>query len=104
MDECWWCGSGRQTREHLFKECIVWRKEVRKLWKEMRLASRSGKETRPWRVWKGREDFGYQFQCGARPGNATERTVVRQERHADGVPDFLSDTKAGTIKAGIIAR
>ena len=19
--QCWWCGSGRQSREHLFKEC-----------------------------------------------------------------------------------
>lgn len=22
-DECWWCGTGRQSREHLFKECVA---------------------------------------------------------------------------------
>ena len=33
-DTCWWCGSARQTREHLFKECITWKKEEgwRKEW------------------------------------------------------------------------
>ena len=34
-DLCWWCGSARQTREHLFKECITWREEIRELWKEI---------------------------------------------------------------------
>lgn len=24
---CWWCGSARQTREHLSKECVTWRQE-----------------------------------------------------------------------------
>ena len=34
-DTCWWCGSTRQTREHLFKECITWRVEIRELRKEV---------------------------------------------------------------------
>ena len=34
-DVCWWCESGRQTREHLFKECLAWKEEIRELWKEM---------------------------------------------------------------------
>ena len=34
-DLCWWCGSARQTREHLFKECITWKEEIRELWKEI---------------------------------------------------------------------
>ena len=25
-DLCRWCGTGRQTREHLFKECLTWKK------------------------------------------------------------------------------
>ena len=28
---CWWCGTGRQAREHLFKECVTWKCEIRKL-------------------------------------------------------------------------
>ena len=32
---CWWCSRGRQTREHLFKECSAWKKEIRELWREV---------------------------------------------------------------------
>ena len=31
-DVCW-CSNGRQSREHLFKECRTWRDEIRLLWK-----------------------------------------------------------------------
>jgi hypothetical protein len=35
-DECWWCEEGkRQTREHLFKECSRWRKEIKELWRRV---------------------------------------------------------------------
>ena len=27
-DICWWCNRGRQSREHLFKECTAWTKEM----------------------------------------------------------------------------
>ena len=30
-DTCWRCGTGRQTREHLFKECLTWKEGIRKL-------------------------------------------------------------------------
>ena len=30
-DVCWWCEGGRQSREHLFKECKAWKTEVREL-------------------------------------------------------------------------
>ena len=30
-DLCWWCTKGRQTREHLFKECPAWKGEIRQL-------------------------------------------------------------------------
>ena len=33
-DSCWWCSGGRQSREHLFKECNTWKDEIRTLWKE----------------------------------------------------------------------
>ena len=32
-DTCWWCGTKRQIREYLFKECLTWKKEIRELWK-----------------------------------------------------------------------
>jgi hypothetical protein len=35
-DVCWWCESGkRQTREHLFKECARWKREIKDLWWEV---------------------------------------------------------------------
>ena len=42
-DICWWCGSGRQNREHCFKECITWRPEIKGLWKSVGEVSGSGK-------------------------------------------------------------
>ena len=41
-DTCWWCGSGRQTRQHCFKECITWKDEIKTLWREMGEASKAG--------------------------------------------------------------
>jgi hypothetical protein len=33
-DTCWWCESGKkQTRDHVFKECSMWKTEIRNLWK-----------------------------------------------------------------------
>ena len=43
-DVCWWCGSGRQTREHLFKECLAWKREIKELWEEIREATDTSKE------------------------------------------------------------
>ncbi|KAI5802362.1 hypothetical protein FPQ18DRAFT_300497 [Pyronema domesticum] len=35
-DECWWCEIGkRQTREHLFKECLHWKVEITELWRRV---------------------------------------------------------------------
>lgn len=33
-DSCW-CDGGRQSREHLFKECKTWKEEIKVLWKEV---------------------------------------------------------------------
>ena len=27
-----WCGTGRQTRAHLFKRYVTWRKKIKMLW------------------------------------------------------------------------
>ena len=53
-DRCWWCEKGRQSREHLFKKCRTWEKEIRMLWKAVGEASgRRGRQDgvdRPSRV------------------------------------------------------
>lgn len=35
--ECWWCEipEKRQTREHLFKECIYWKDDTTRLWQRV---------------------------------------------------------------------
>ena len=30
-DRCWWCSGGRQSRDHLFKECKKWKGEIEEL-------------------------------------------------------------------------
>lgn len=45
MDSDWcWCQKGRQSREHLFKERITRRKEIRALWRGIRQQG-CGKQT-----------------------------------------------------------
>ena len=51
-DGCW-CGGGRQSREHLFKECRTWKEEIRKLWKEVGEISGGDKSSRRGSVYKG---------------------------------------------------
>jgi hypothetical protein len=35
-DECWWCDvRKRQSREHLFKECVHRRGEIKELWRRV---------------------------------------------------------------------
>ena len=36
-DSCW-CGGGRQTRDHLFKECREWKREIHVLWEKVELS------------------------------------------------------------------
>ena len=33
--ECWWCGATEQTVEHLYAQCRMWRKQRRKLVREL---------------------------------------------------------------------
>ena len=53
------------TREHLLKECITWRKEIRTLWKEVGQAG--DKEAGRERVGKGRKGFWYRVRSGPGP-------------------------------------
>ena len=81
-DVCWWCGSGRQTREHLFKECLAWKKEIKELWEEIREATDTGKELGGGEdMFKGRKGFYLGRQEGRcnparRPGNAPDQETL----------------------------
>lgn len=90
-DTCWWYGTGRQTREHLPKECVTWRREIGTLWKEVgreggRGAGGEGHEEG--RVGKGGKDFGYRVRGGAGPGKITVGELLSEERYAGAVSDF----------------
>ena len=72
-DTCWWCEEGRQSREHLFKECRAWEKEIRELWRAVGEAA--GKRGRPSgmdRPFKSRKGFGFHVRRQGR-GPATLR-------------------------------
>ena len=93
------CGTGKQTREHLFKECIAWREEIRTLWKEVaRLGRDEGKGIGGARVGKGRKGFGYRVRSGLGPGNTTVRELLSTERFIEAV------LGVGGLKEGDIIR
>ena len=112
-DICWWCTKSRQTREHLFKECSTWKKEIRMLWKEVEKATRGqgrgGRESRHISRYKGRKGFGLfrrteagEGYSGRRPGNTPVRVLMSDERCIPAVLSFITSTRCGQIKEGII--
>ena len=104
-DECWWCNEkGRkQSRDHLFKECKRWDKEIKELWKEVgRISGRREGEGGPLRSRKG---FGFHVrQARARPSNTTVREILSNSRYTDAVLTFLEGTRVGEVKEGVICR
>ena len=107
-DQCWWCGRGRQSREHLFKECTTWKKEIRELWEEVGKISGRRRETgkeRDERAYRSRKGFGFHVrQARARPSNTTVRELLSDERYTSAVLDFLSKTRVGEVKEGVICK
>ena len=45
IPECWWCGVSEQTVEHLYTRCRKWRKQRRKLVREL---EKEGVKWQPW--------------------------------------------------------
>ena len=107
-DSCWWCGGGRQSREHLFKECTTWKKEIMELWEEVGKISGKRKETgkeKDGGAYKSRKGFGFHVrQARARPSNTTVRELLSNERYTSAVLDFLSKTKVGEVREGVICK
>ena len=108
-DICWWCSKGRQTREHLFKECLAWKEEISKLWKEVGEATMEQGSWRKKRMYKGKKGFGIGIGSGGdqrcrRPGNTSVGTLLADEGCIPAVLSFLASTRCGQAKEGIIVR
>ena len=105
-DQCWWCSCGRQSREHLFKECWTWKNEIRELWRKVGEISGEGKRGTdrhgPRRRNKG---FGLRPQRHrVGPGNCPIRKLFCEPLFAEAVLEFLEKTEVGKIKKGVIVR
>ena len=102
-DVCWWCGDGRQSREHLFKECKTWKTEIKELWTEVGKAS--GRREQTEEPLKSRRGFGYRVrQARARPSNTSVRDLLSNDRYTKAVLGFLRNTRVGEVKAGAICK
>ena len=110
-DQCWWCGSGRQSREHLFKECLTWKKEIKKLWKEVGEISLADREVMVGR--SGGKRYGRRRKKGfgfvahdqrVSPGNCTVGRLMSDQRFTEAILSFLEGTQIGLIKKGVIVR
>ena len=77
-DVCWFCKKGGQSGDHLFKDCMTWKRRIRGLWKEV-----------------GRISGGKR-----RPGNTTIRDLMEDVRFTDAVLDFIRHTGVGCIGGG----
>ena len=108
-DQCWWCSSGRQSREHLFKECRAWKKEIRELWKRVGEISNASRDAEDKTLRKGRKKrkkgFGFFSQMyRVRPGNCTVGKLMSDSRFIEAVLVFLESTQVGLVKKGVIFR
>ena len=100
---CWWCEKGRQSREHFFKECTAWTKEIRELWTAVGEAS--GRRERAEDRFKGRRGFGYRVkQARARPSNTSIRDLLSNDRYTETALSFLGATRVGEVKEGAICK
>ena len=108
-DICWWCSRGRQTREHLFKECSTWKEEIRTLWKEVGEATMEQGQRKKGSRYKGAKGFGITAgmdggQRGRGPGNTSIGILLADERCIPAVLSFLANTRCGQVKEGVIDR
>lgn len=90
----------RQGREHLFKECPTWGREIRRLWHRVgEISGRRGGEDTPV---KSRKGFGYQVHTSrARPDNTSIREVMADDRYVEAVLDILRETGVGRVAVGV---
>ena len=105
-DRCWWCEKGRQSRDHLFKECRAWEGEIRELWSTVgRISGKRGLEKDRDSPLKSRRGFGFHVrQARARPSNTTVRELLSNSRYTEAVLEFLGKTRVGEVQEGAICK
>ena len=92
-----------QSRDHLFKECRAWEKEIKELWTTV--GGVSGKREGGDGPFKSRKGFGFHVrQARARPSNTTVRELLPDSRYTEAVLVFLGKTRVGEVKEGVISR
>ena len=105
-DGCWWCGGGRQTREHLFKECRTWKDEIREPWRRVGEISGEGRN-RTGKAGPGRRSKGFGFRAQeyrVGPGNCSVGRLFSDPLFTEAVLEFLEKTDVGKIKKGVVIR
>ena len=107
-DQCWWCEGGRQSREHLFKECRTWKDQIRKLWRNIGEVSGEAvlKTDRSRCKARGRgKGFGLWGSGGkVRPSNCSMSRLFGDARFTEAILEFLEETEVGKIKKGVVVR
>lgn len=100
-DACWRCGGGRQSREHLFKECREWKREIHVLWQKVGDLSGERKEgsRNPLESRKGFE-YSKRKAC-ARASNRTVRGLPGNEMFTEAVLEF-GEYRRGDNQGGMI--
>ena len=102
-DACWWCDGGRQCRDHLFKECKRWKKELEELWNAVgRISGRREEGDGPFKSRRG--PGPHAGQARARPSNTTVRELLSNSRYTDAVLRFLGGTRVGEVREGVICK
>ena len=91
------------SREHLFKECMAWKQEIR-LWRKVGEASLSkdGAGKTADRLYKGGKGFAFGVTGAAGPGNTSVKKLLSDSRFVGAVLDFLKSTGAGKLKSGVL--
>ena len=98
------CEGGRQSREHLFKECRTWKDQIRKLWKK--IGELSGEAVLKTDISKGKargrgKGFGLWGSGGKiRPRNCSIGRLFGDARSTEPILEFLEETDVGKIKKG----
>ena len=102
-NRCWWREKDRQCREHLFKECTAWTKEIRRLWTAVGEASGGRDEAEP--GFGSSKGYGYRVrQARAKPSNTSVRDLLSDDRYTEAVLGFIGAIRVGEVKRRIICR
>ena len=95
-DRCSWCAKGRQSREHLFKECTAWTREIREPWTAVGEASGGRDEART--PFKSRKGFVYRArQARTRPSNTSVRNMLSDD-YTEARLAFIGAMRVGEVQ------